>query len=58
MLTIVGDSMWPRFRPGRRIAVSVKAAVAVGDDVLVKLKSADSSSATVPVLIKELVPQN
>jgi hypothetical protein len=54
-VTIVGDSMWPRFRPGRRIAVSAKAAVAVGDDVLVKLKSADSSSATVPVLIKELV---
>ncbi len=39
-MTIVGDSMWPRFRPGRRIAVSPKAPVAIGDDVLVKLKLA------------------
>lgn len=48
-ITIVGDSMWPRFRPGRRVAISPKAPVAVGDDVVVKLESGPS------VLIKELV---
>jgi hypothetical protein len=37
-VTIVGDAMWPRFRPGRRVAVSPHAAVAVGDDVLVRLR--------------------
>lgn len=50
-LTIVGDSMWPRFRPGRRIAVSARCPVALGDDVVVRLRS---SSASVPALIKEL----
>jgi hypothetical protein len=57
-VTVVGDSMWPRFRPGRRVAVSPKAPVSFGDDVLVKLKRAegdDASDATVFVLIKELV---
>jgi phage repressor protein C with HTH and peptisase S24 domain len=55
-ITIVGNSMWPRFRPGRRVAVSVKAPVAVGDDVVVKLKDApDGRSGAVPILIKELV---
>jgi phage repressor protein C with HTH and peptisase S24 domain len=55
-VTIVGNSMWPRFRPGRRVAVSAKAPVAVGDDVLVKLKVVpDGRSGVVPVLIKELV---
>ena len=52
-VTIVGHSMWPRFRPGRRIAVSPKAPVSVGDDVLVKLEGGNSG--TEPVLIKELV---
>jgi phage repressor protein C with HTH and peptisase S24 domain len=51
-VTIVGDSMWPRFRPGRRVAVSPRSPAAVGDDVLVKLKA---DGASVPVLIKELV---
>ena len=56
-ITIVGDSMWPRFRPGRRVAVSPKASVAVGDDVLVKLKAAAEEEWTgkTAVLIKELV---
>jgi len=55
-ITIVGNSMWPRFRPGRRVAVSARAPVAVGDDVLVRLKDADERrSGAVPVLIKELV---
>ncbi len=36
-ITVVGDSMWPRFRPGRRVAVSPHSPVAIGDDVLVRL---------------------
>ena len=56
-ITVVGDSMWPRFRPGRRLAVSPKAPVAVGDDVLVKLKGGmgEDPGAVAPTLIKELV---
>lgn len=53
-VTIVGDSMWPRFRPGRRLAVSAKSPVAIGDDVLVKLKDGMSGEG-VAVLVKELV---
>jgi SOS-response transcriptional repressor LexA len=41
-LTVVGDSMWPRFRPGSRIAVSPRAPVAVGDDVLVRLHASEA----------------
>jgi SOS-response transcriptional repressor LexA len=52
-ITILGDSMWPRFRPGRRVAVSSSAPVSLGDDVLVKLKSGQDD--TVAVLVKELV---
>jgi hypothetical protein len=37
-LTVVGNSMWPRFCPGRRIAISPRAPVAIGDDVLVRLR--------------------
>lgn len=36
-ITIVGDSMWPRFRPGRRVAISPAAPIAIGDDVLLSL---------------------
>jgi SOS-response transcriptional repressor LexA len=57
-VTVVGDSMWPRFRPGRRIAVSPRSAVAVGDDVVVKLNCSggeEASGAIVLTLIKELV---
>ena len=53
-LTVIGDSMWPRFRPGRRLAVSPGAPVAIGDDVLVQLV-ADSDEYGVQVMIKELV---
>jgi hypothetical protein len=53
-ITIVGDSMWPRFRPGRRVAVSPKAPAAIGDDVLVKLRNGGSGK-RIRVLIKELV---
>jgi hypothetical protein len=38
-ITIVAKSMWPRFRPGRRVAVSPRASVAIGDDVLLSLES-------------------
>lgn len=54
-ITVVGDSMWPRFRPGRRVAVSPKAAVSIGDDVVVKLAGVDHSDGRLPVLVKELV---
>ncbi len=36
-IAIVGEAMWPRFRQGRRIAVSPDARVGAGDDVLVLL---------------------
>ena len=47
-VTIIGDSMWPRFRPGRRIAISPRAPVAIGDDVVVLIGPERA-------LIKELV---
>lgn len=50
-LTVVGDSMWPRFRPGRRVAVSPRSPVSIGDDVLVRLKGGGIALA----LLKELV---
>jgi SOS-response transcriptional repressor LexA len=53
-ITIVGDSMWPRFRPGRRVAISPRSPVAIGDDVLVKLKSGAGES-IIRVMVKELV---
>lgn len=58
-LTIVGDSMWPRFRPGRRVIVSPRAAISIGDDVVVQLRGvegeADYRERVAAVLIKELV---
>jgi hypothetical protein len=56
-ITMVGEAMWPRFRPGRRVAVSPKAPVVVGDDVVVKLKSVDRApdGGRILVLVKELV---
>jgi hypothetical protein len=52
-VTIVGNAMWPRFRPGRHVAVSPRAPAAVGDDVLVVLRSGTPDRPH--VLIKELV---
>ena len=52
-VTVAGHSMWPRFRPGRRVAVSPKAAVVIGDDVLLKLNNGNAREQG--VLIKELV---
>jgi phage repressor protein C with HTH and peptisase S24 domain len=55
-VTIVGDSMWPRFRPGRRVMVSPRAPVAIGDDVVVHLRSEDrAEGGVVRILIKELL---
>lgn len=58
-VTIVGDSMWPRFRPGRRVIVSPRAPVAIGDDVIVQLRGgadggAEYQDRVTTVLIKEL----
>ena len=55
-VTVVGDSMWPRFRPGARIAVSPRSPVAIGDDVLVRLRRARGEGGT--VLIKQLVKRS
>ena len=55
---VVGDSMWPRFRPGRIVAVSGSSIVGVGDDVLVKLTVRAQDDPTVSVLIKELVSRD
>lgn len=58
-LTVVGDSMWPRFRPGRRVIVSPRAPISIGDDVIVQLRGsegdADFRERVALVLIKELV---
>lgn len=51
-LAIVGDSMWPRFRLGRRVAVSPRAPVSSGDDVLVYVRE---EGAARRALLKQLV---
>lgn len=61
-LTVVGDSMWPRYRPGRRVIVSPKAAVSIGDDVVVQLRGVNGDGEfrerVSTVLLKELVKRN
>jgi hypothetical protein len=56
-LTIVGGAMWPRFRTGSRVVASPRLPVAIGDDVLVQLRSATGVDhmETKPVLIMQLV---
>jgi phage repressor protein C with HTH and peptisase S24 domain len=58
-LTVIGDSMYPRFRPGRRVIVSPRAPVSIGDDVVVQLKGGagegEFRERVSTVLIKELV---
>jgi phage repressor protein C with HTH and peptisase S24 domain len=68
VVEIVGDSMYPRFKPGERAVVSPRMPVRIGDDVIVQLTGARPSAApgeeTVPdyefanritmVLIKEV----
>ena len=41
-ITMVGDSMWPRFRAGRRLIVSGRQKAQSGDDVLVILRQLES----------------
>lgn len=56
-VTIVGDSMYPRFRPGRRLIVTPKAVPSIGDDVVVQLLGAEDGNGdrrVVRALIKEL----
>ena len=38
VVTMVGESMWPRFRAGRHLAVSPEAVIRKGDDVLVVVR--------------------
>jgi hypothetical protein len=54
---IIGNSMWPRFRPGRSVAVSPGTPVAIGDDVLVKLRRLPDLAAApgIAILVKQLV---
>lgn len=55
-VTVVGDSMSPRFRPGSRVAVSPRSPVAIGDDVLVRLTPARPlGPGAERVMIKQLV---
>jgi len=55
-ITMVATSMWPRFRPGRRIAVSPRSPVAIGDDVLVSLSgSGEKDGSGKQAVIGELV---
>jgi SOS-response transcriptional repressor LexA len=56
-VTVVGDSMWPRFRPGRRVIVSPRSPISIGDDVIVQLKGrgGEDQDRVALVLIKELV---
>ena len=53
-VTVVGESMWPRFRPGRKLLVSPAASVVIGDDVLLRLTSL-SEQGKAMVMIKEFV---
>jgi phage repressor protein C with HTH and peptisase S24 domain len=57
ILTVVGDSMSPRFEPGDRVAVSPRQPVAIGDDVIVQLRGTggDGDDRVTMVLIKRLV---
>ena len=54
-MTIVDNSMWPRFAAGRCVAVSPRGPVAVGDDVLVRLRRGKRAGGHQQVLIKHLV---
>jgi SOS-response transcriptional repressor LexA len=47
-VTVIGQAMWPRYRPGRRLLVSPAAPPRAGDDVLVQLANGAA-------LIKEMV---
>ena len=56
-VTVVGDSMWPRFRPGSRVAVSPRSPVRIGDDVVARLRpdAGAANDGSERVLLKQLV---
>jgi phage repressor protein C with HTH and peptisase S24 domain len=55
-LTVVGDSMAPRFEPGETAFVSPRSSVSIGDDVIVQLKgNGEEGDRVTMVLIKRLV---
>lgn len=55
-LEIVGDSMAPRYKPAEKVAVSPRASIAIGDDVIVQLRCQEGDDERIRmVLIKELV---
>ena len=58
-LTVIGDSMSPKYDPGTRIIVSPKATISVNDYVVVQLKGEDAedqfTERVTAVLIKRLV---
>jgi phage repressor protein C with HTH and peptisase S24 domain len=55
-LTMIGDSMAPRFEPGERILVSPRAPVGIGDYVVVQLRGREGDDEKVKlVLVKRLV---
>lgn len=59
-LTIIGNSMWPRFRPNRRVAISPEAPLTIGDDVAVQVKTTEGEreyGKPTLLLVKELVQQ-
>lgn len=53
--TIVGASMWPRFRTGSRVAVSPRSPVAIGDDVIVRLSGECQPEGAERILVVQLV---
>lgn len=56
-VTVVGDSMAPRFEPGEHVFVSPRSSLSIGDDVIVQLTGRDGEAAerVTMVLIKRLV---
>jgi hypothetical protein len=59
-LIVDGSTMWPRFRPGMRIALSPRSPVSVGDDVLIFLAAPEPRDGTdvQRALIGQLVEQD
>jgi hypothetical protein len=53
-ITVIDHGMWPRFRPGRRLAVSPLAKIDTLDDVLIILQGSAAPDPVAPVLLKEL----
>jgi transcriptional regulator with XRE-family HTH domain len=54
-LTIMGNSMSPRFEPGNTVVVSPRLPVNVGDDVIVQLNAGRDSDRVALVLVKRFL---